>query len=259
MKPKKDKGMSKTKTLLRDLAAIMLWRWERVNWTAVVTWALGGMVAVALYVGIALAAMALLTSCASTKEFHQQHQHTVEIDTLAHQAETDSARHEHRQDIDSIVTASVWAAMQEFVRQEQEHEVTTETLTETIDSLGRIIRQSQKTTERTLSRQEIERQQEQLQQVANQLHQRLKVMDAEWHESLAQMEASLRDSLTQQIDLRKETAALQPLTWWQKTWQWLKGILVGIVIGILITCWRNVLSDFKRIVKGGCNLDRRTD
>jgi len=131
--------------------------------------------------------------------------------------------------------------------------VTTETLTETIDSLGRIIRQSQKTTDRTLSRQEIERQQEHLQQVANQLHQRLEVMDAEWHESLARMEASLRDSLSQQIDKTKQTSAPQPLTWWQRAWTWLKGILVGIVIGILITCWRNVVSDFKRIVKGGIN------
>ena len=194
-----------------------------------------------------------LTGCATTKEEHQHTTHVVEADTLSHQAQHDSHAQQQTANIDSIVTASIWAAMQEFVRQEQEHEVTTETLTETIDSLGRIIRQSQKTTDRTLSRQEIERQQEQLQQVANQLHQRLEVMDAEWHESLARMEASLRDTLSAQIDKSKQTAAPQPLTWWQKLWQWLKGILVGIVIGILITCWRNVVSDFKRIVRGGIN------
>ncbi len=251
--------MNKKKTFWSDVAAIMRWRWQRVNWTLLATWTIGAIVSTIIYVGIAMAAVAAFSSCATQKEEHQHTTHIIEADTLSHQAQHDSHTQQQVTNLDSIVTASIWAAMQEFVRQEQEHEVTTETLTETIDSLGRIIRQSQKTTERTLSRQEIERQQEQLQQVANQLHQRLKVMDAEWHESLAQMEASLRDSLTQQIDLRKETAALQPLTWWQKTWQWLKGILVGIVIGILITCWRNVLSDFKRIVKGGCNLDRRTD
>lgn len=194
-----------------------------------------------------------LTGCATTKEEHQHTTHVVEADTLSHQAQHDSHAQQQTADIDSIVTASIWAAMQEFVRQEQEHEVTTETLTETIDSLGRIIRQSQKTTDRTLSRQEIERQQEQLQQVANQLHQRLEVMDAEWHESLTRMEASLRDTLSAQIDKTKQTAAPQSLSWWQRAWTWLKGILVGIVIGILITCWRNVVSDFKRIVKGGIN------
>lgn len=251
--------MNKKKTFWSDVADIMRWRWQRVNWTLVATWTIGAIVSTIIYVGIAMAAVAAFSSCATQKEEHQHTTHIIEADTLSHQAQHDSHTQQQVTNLDSIVTASIWAAMQEFVRQEQEHEVTTETLTETIDSLGRIIRQSQKTTDRTLSRQEIERQQEQLQQVANQLHQRLEVMDAEWHESLVQMEASLRDSLTQQIDLRKETAAPQPLTWWQKTWQWLKGILVGIVIGILITCWRNVLSDFKRIVKGGGNLDRRTD
>lgn len=252
MKPKKDKGMSKTKTLLRDLAAIMLWRWERVNWTAVVTWTLGGMVAVALYVGIAMAALALLTSCASTKEFHQQHQHTTEIDTLAQEAKADSARHEQRQDIDSIVTASVWAAMQEFVKSEQEREKITETITTFIDSLGREVRQEQRTTERELSRQEQQRREEQLEQTISSLHQRLEVMDAEWSERLQRLEATVRDATVTHTDAVKQTQS-QPLSWWQRAWTWLKGILVGIVVGIVIVCWRNVVTDFKRIVRGGIN------
>lgn len=243
MKPKKDKGMNKTKTLLRDLAAIMLWRWERVNWTAVVTWALGGMVAVAL---------ALFSSCASTKEFHQQHQHTVEIDTLATEAKADSARHEHRQDIDSLVTASVWAAMQEFVKSEQEREKITETITTFIDSLGREVRQEQRTTERELSRQEQQRREEQLEQTVASLHQRLEVMDAEWSERLQRLEATVRDATVTHTDATKVTQS-QPLSWWQRAWTWIKGILVGIVVGIVIVCWRNVVSDFKRIVRGGIN------
>ena len=183
--------MNKKKTFWSDVADIMHWRWQRVNWTLVATWTIGAIVSTIIYVGIAMAAVAAFSSCATQKEEHQHTTHIIEADTLSHQAQHDSHTQQQVANFDSIVTASIWAAMQEFVRQEQEHEVTTETLTETIDSLGRIIRQSQKTTDRTLSRQEIERQQEQLQQVANQLHQRLEVMDAEWHESLAQMEASL--------------------------------------------------------------------
>ena len=253
MKPKKDKGMSKTKTLLRDLAAIMLWRWERVNWTKVITWTLGGMVAVALYVGIAIAALALFSSCASTKEFHQQHQHTTEIDTLATEAQTDSHVQQHRQDIDSLVTASVWAAMQEFVKSEQEREKITETITTFIDSLGREVRQEQRTTERELSRQEQQRREEQLEQTVSSLHQRLEVMDAEWSERLQRLEATVRDATVTHTDAVKQTQAPQPLSWWQRAWTWLKGILVGIVVGIVIVCWRNVVTDFKRIVRGGIN------
>lgn len=250
MKPKKDKGMSKTKTLLRDLAAIMLWRWERVNWTKVITWTLGGMVAVALYVGIAIAALALFSSCASTKEFHQQHQHTTEIDTLATEAQTDSHVQQQTQDIDSIVTASVWAAMQEFVKSEQEREKITETITTFIDSLGRGVRQEQRTTERELSRQEQQRREEQLEQTISSLHQRLEVMDAEWHERLQRLEATVRDATVTHTDASKVTQS-QPLSWWQRAWTWIKGIFVGIVVGIIIVCWRNVVTDFKRIVKGG--------
>lgn len=230
MKPKKDKGMNKTKTLLSDLAAIMLWRWERVNWTKVITWTLGGMVAVALYVGIAIAALALFSSCASTKELHQHTSHVVEADTLAKEAKHDGHVSQTVQDLDSIVTASVWAAMQEFVRQEQEHEVTTETLTETIDSLGRIVRQQQRTTDRTLSRQEQQRQQEQLQQVASQLHRRLEAMDSAWSDRMSRFESHLRDSLNSELSKQTETNAAPALTWWQRLWQWLKGILAGVAI-----------------------------
>ena len=212
-----------------------------------------GILTAATYVLIVSAIAGMFSSCATKKELHEHHQHTVVADTLAQEARHDSHTNHQTSNIDSLVTASVWAAMQEFVRQEQEHEVTTETLTETIDSLGRIIRQQQRTTDRTLSRQELQRQQEQLQQVASQLRQRLEVMDSDWHVSLARMEASLRDSLNSELSKQTETNAAPALTWWQRLWQWLKGILIGIVVGIVIVCWRNVVTDFKRIVKGGIN------
>ena len=171
MKPIFD--MNKTKQLLRDIAAIWRRRWEYTNWTAVLTWVVGGILTAAAYVLVVSVIMGMLSSCATKKELHEHQTHVVEADTLAQEAKHDTHVSQKVQNLDSLVTASVWAAMQEFVRQEQEHEVTTETLTETIDSLGRIVRQQQKTTDRTLSRQELQRQQEQLQQVASQLHQRL--------------------------------------------------------------------------------------
>lgn len=233
MKPKKDKGM-KVEQIISNIIRLV----RAVVMTVVL-------------IGVTLMVLSLV-ACASTKEFHQQHQHTVEIDTLAHQAETDSARHEHRQDIDSIVTASVWAAMQEFVKSEQEREKITETITTFIDSLGREVRQEQRTTERELSRQEQQRREEQLEQTISSLHQRLEVMDAEWSERLQRLEATVRDATVTHTDAVKQTQA-QPLSWWQRAWTWLKGILVGIVVGIVIVCWRNVVTDFKRIVRGGIN------
>ena len=179
---------------------------------------------------VLLLLMSMCSSCATKKELHEHHQHTVVADTLAQEARHDSHTNHQTSNIDSLVTASVWAAMQEFVRQEQEHEVTTETLTETIDSLGRIVRQQQKTTDRTLSRQELQRQQEQLQQLSTDLHHRLSAMDSTVSDRISRFESHLRDSLNSELSKQTETNAAPALTWWQRLWQWLNGILAGVTI-----------------------------
>ncbi len=228
MKPIFD--MNKTRQLLRDIAAIWRWRWEQVNWYAIYTWTAMAAVSAAFYITLVIFICGLFGSCATKKELHEHHQHTVVADTLAQEARHDSHTNHQTSNIDSLVTASVWAAMQEFVRQEQEHEVTTETLTETIDSLGRVVRQQQKTTDRTLSRQELQRQQEQLQQLSTQLHQRLSAMDSAWSDRISRFESHLRDSLNSELSKQTETSGAPALTWWQRLWQWLKGILAGVAI-----------------------------
>lgn len=178
---------------------------------------------------VLLVALSLM-GCATKKEHHEHTAHAVSADTLAREARHDSHASHTTVNIDSLVTASVWAAMQEFVRQEQEHEVTTETLTETIDSLGRIIRQQQRTTDRTLSRQELQRQQEQLQQLSTDLHRRLSAMDSTVSDRMSRFESHLRDSLNHELSKQTETNAAPTLTWWQRLWSWLKGILAGVAI-----------------------------
>ena len=227
MKPIFD--MNKTRQLLRDIAAIWRWRWEHINWSAICTWTAISAVSTAFYITIVIFVCGLFGSCATKRELHEHQTHVVVADEQAQEARHDGHHQQTAVDIDSLVTASVWAAMQEFVRQEQEHEVTTETLTETIDSLGRIVRQQQKTTDRTLSRQELQRQQEQLQQLSTQLHQRLEAMDSAWSDRISRYESHLRDSLSQQKDLQQSVAADNP-SWWQRLWLWLRGILVGVAI-----------------------------
>lgn len=170
------------------------------------------------------------SSCGTKKELHQHTTHVVEADTMATEAKHDGHVSQTVQDLDSIVTASVWAAMQEFAKSEQEHEVTTETLTETIDSLGRIIRQQQKTTDRTVSRQELQRQQEQLQQLSADLRHHVSTLDSAWADRFETFESHLRDSLATALDRISETNAAPALSWWQKLWQQWKGFLAGVII-----------------------------
>lgn len=228
MKPIFD--MNKTKRFLEDIAMILHWRWQHTHWTSVLAWIFGSILTAVAYMLVVSVIVTMCSSCATKKELHEHHQHTVVADTLAQEAKHDTHVSQKLQNIDSLVTASVWAAMQEFVRQEQEHEVTTETLTETIDSLGRIIRQQQKTTDRTLSRQEQQRQQEQLQQLSTDLHRRLSAMDSTVSDRISRFESHLRDSLNHELSKQTETNAAPALTWWQRLWSWLKGILAGVAI-----------------------------
>lgn len=226
--------MNKTKRFFRDIAIILRWQWKRVNWFRVWKCIMCGILTAAAYVLVVSVIMGMLSSCATKKELHEHQTHTVVADTLAQEARHDSHTNHQTSNIDSLVTASVWAAMQEFVRQEQEHEVTTETLTETIDSLGRIVRQQQKTTDRTLSRQELQRQQEQLQQLSTDLHRRLSAMDSTVSDRMSRFESHLRDSLNHELSKQTDTSGAPALTWWQRLWQWFKGILAGVAICVAI-------------------------
>ena len=245
MKPKNDRDMKKG--LSSDLWTTLRRRWQRVDWFNVWMWIALALVTAFMWITLVITVSMLLSSCATKKELHEHRTHTVVADTLAQEARHDSHTNHQTSNIDSLVTASVWAAMQEFVKSEQEHEVTTETLTETIDSLGRIIRQQQRTTDRTLSRQELQRQQEQLQQLSTQLHRQLSAMDSTIHDRMSRFESHLRDSLNSELSKQSQTNAAPALTWWQRLWSWLKGILAGVAIcGVLYLTRRFWLPLIKR-------------
>ena len=133
--------------------------------------------------------------------------------------------------VDSIVTAILQRTREEFARQEQEHEITTETLTETIDSLGRIVRQSQKTTDRTLSRQEQQRIERLEQTFEQQISRAIHEHDSAWHDRFAQYQASMTDSLSRIRDLQLQRSAQNPVGWWQRLQLWL-GRLVLVALAV---------------------------
>lgn len=188
-----------------------------------------------------------MAGCATQKENHQHTTHTIEVDSLSHQAEHDGHNQQTSVNLDSIVTASVWAAMQEFAAQEHSKETTTETITTWVDSLGREIRQEQRTTQRELSKQEQQRWQQTEQRWQNELHATLLQMDSVWSDRLQWMERSMRDSLESVKSKQSHTSAAPAVSWWQKTWAWLRGILIGIAVGAAMMMTRKYWSKWIRI------------
>ena len=207
---------------------------NQINWPAV-----GAFIGIVGFWGtIILCFLLTMCSCSTQKELHEHQTHTIVADTLAKEARHEGHHQQTVADLDSLVTASVWAAMQEYAASQTEHERTTETLTETIDSLGRIVRQQQKITDRTVSRQEMQRQRQQLQQMKTEMQRHLERMDSTWSERLAQVESHLRDSLAQQLDKQSAVNASDGASWWQRSWSWLKGVLIGLAIGIAVMLTR---------------------
>lgn len=180
--------------------------------------------------------VALFTSCATQKTEHEQQTHVVTTDSAGTETSHAGQVTDQTVNVDSIVTAILQRTREEFARQEQEHETVTETLTETIDSLGRIVRQSRKTTDRTLSRQEQQRIDRLEQTFEQQIHQAIMSHDSLWQDRFAQYQASMTDSLSRIRDLQKQTFASNPVTWWQQLQMWL-GSLVLVALAVLAGWW----------------------
>ena len=172
----------------------------------------------------------MMTGCATQRQQHEHHTHVIEVDTLVTESQVDSHSQQHRQDIDSLVSEAVSKAIEEYRRTEQEHEVTTETLTETIDSLGRVVRQQQRTTNRTVSRQELMRQEQQIQEMKTSLQRHIEMQDSAWAAKFSQLETHLKDSLDQTIDKQSVTNAAPVTSWWRQLWHNLEMILIGVIV-----------------------------
>ena len=178
-----------------------------------------------------LLAIILLTTCTScaTKEriVYEHIHHYQQADTLTTNVQADGHSHVEQQQSDSIMRATLSQWMHDFVAQSQEREVTTETLTETIDSLGRVIRQQQRTTERTLSRQEQEHREAIEQHLWQELSSRISSYDSAWQQRLTQLQTHYEQALEQQ---RQEQTKPQQQSWWQRT---LGKIQFAVIVAIL--------------------------
>lgn len=182
----------------------------------------------------------VLTGCASQKDIHEHHTHNVSADTLATEARHERQAHHERQNIDSIVTASVWTAMQEFARQEQERETTREHTETTQHADGSVTTTTDRTTDRTLSRQEQQRQEQTAQQLKSEIHSALERLDSVWSERFAQYKSHYeqRDSSTTDMHKATGSAATKREPWYLRLWNYVRTtatVVLALIILIFIS------------------------
>ena len=196
---------------------------------------------------VGLGICALLSGCATKRELHELKHRVVTADSLARQARQDTHVSVDTRYIDSCLTASLQQLTQEWSSHEQETETTTETITTAIDSLGRELRTEQRTTTRTLSREEQQRLQLWQQQMERQWQERYDRQDSIISTLENRIETHTADSTATQRDEVKQVDGAKGLTWWQRAWTWLRGILLGgTVVAIVIFVRRHL----KRLTGG---------
>ena len=127
--------------------------------------------------------------------------------------------------------------MNQYVSQqkqsEQQHEVITETVTTTLDSLGREIRQEQRTISRDISREQQIIEQRLTREFESRLQTAISELDSSWQSRYDSIQSSMvREDST---SMEKTPVSGSGLSWWQQARIHLANILLYglVIVGII--------------------------
>lgn len=192
---------------------------------------------------LAVILCALLGSCAAPKAIDRAEHHHSAIDTLSLQAAVDAHMTSWHQRMDSLFRERTSQFSSEQHSSTDQKELITETVTTTTDSLGRSIRQEQ----RTISRDLHQEQQQLALRIEREMESRLQTaldrQDSIWQQRL---DAAL--SHREQTDSTHNTVtpAAQDNRPWYRRWadhlQWLDvGIILAAALWITRRWWRRLI------------------
>lgn len=210
-----------------------LWWFLRhcINWPDVCCWII---YPACVFIGLAVV-LFMFAGCASPKIVERHHHHYVQADTLAVQAQVDKHLNSWHAQMDSSWRQSWQDYSASLFSNEDQKEKVTETITTFVDSLGRDVRQEQRTTERSLSRM----QQQTEQRLIREFEQRISVVvdsvNDIWQQRFDAIQAHWE--MTDSTDIKETPATKTELPWYKRWWQMLKDYLLiaGIIALLIIT------------------------
>ena len=184
---------------------------------------------------VACAIISLFTACTTPKAIENHHHHYEQADTLAIHAQVDKQLTSWHAQMDSSWRQRMDEYSASMTSNEDQKEKVTETITTFVDSLGREVRQEQRTTERSLSRM----QQQTEQRLSREFEQRMSVVvdsvNDIWQQRFNAVKGHWEQADSSSV---KETPATKTeLPWYKRWWQTLKDYLLiaGIVLLIIAT------------------------
>lgn len=181
---------------------------------------------------LALLVMITVSSCTTPKVTDSVHHHYAEADTMAVQALVDGRMQAVREQMMQELTAKIQTQQTEQNSQEQQKERVTETITTWVDSLGRQMRQEQRTTERDISRQQQLREERMTKEWENRLQTVTDSLNAVWQERF--------DSVSVHLEQKDSTAVHEePVPgdnrpWYKRWWSDIRWMLLGAVVAAVL-------------------------
>ena len=202
-------------------------------------------------IGLLIAFIIGLIVCAligcTPKITEQHYHHYKQADTLAIQKHIDGKLQTWQQRTDSTVKQQMQQYTASWSSQQDQKETITESSLTWTDSLGREMRQEQRTTERSLSQQQQKWEEMLSQQWETRLQKALDERDSAWQEKFNSLQTHYEQSDSSNNSSITASATGDNRPWYKRWWQTIEGIIIGAVIAALLYLTRNLwLKLFKR-------------
>jgi hypothetical protein len=206
----------------------------KINWESIGIWTY----LISFWSVVIILAGLVLTGCTTPKIVEQHHHHYEQADTLAIQAMVDKQLNSWHAQMDSSWRQRMEEYSASMTSNEDQKEKVTETITTFVDSLGREVRQEQRTTERSLSRMQQQTEQRLSREFEMRFRTALDSVNDIWQQRFNAVKGHWEQ--TDSTHVKETPATKTELPWYKRWWQTLKDYLLMAGIALLIIATRHI-------------------
>lgn len=191
-------------------------------------------------ISLGLLICAAMGSCTTPRAVEEHHHHHYEADTMAVKAQVDRQLTSWHEEMTQFFNERLEQFSASMTSNEHQQETISELITVTTDSVGRTIRQEQRTITRDITREL----QQQEQRITRELEAQLRVVVDSVNDVWQQRFDSLASHLTSDISHQTSSTPVgDTRPWYQKLWA--KALLVLFVAALLFFAIKAILSWIK--------------
>ena len=177
---------------------------------------------------VVIALVSIFMGCTTPRAVEEHHHHHYEADTMAVKAQVDSHLQSWHQQIDSAWSERISQYTSQFSSQSDEREVTNEIITTATDSLGRVIRQEQRTISRSMVNSQWSMVNSLTREYESRLHYAVDSLDSVWQQRYDSLKTHWEQ--TDSASVQKTPVSQDNRPWYRKLWDRLQWLIIGAVV-----------------------------